>query len=40
MIGAVVAHLQEDPAAPPLADEDELEDTEEDEGGAPTQNVG
>jgi molybdopterin adenylyltransferase len=32
VIGAVVAHLQEDPAAPPLASEDESADTEEDEG--------
>jgi molybdopterin adenylyltransferase len=35
VIGAVVAHLQEDPAAPPLADEDELENTEENEGEPP-----
>jgi molybdopterin adenylyltransferase len=35
VIGATVAHLREDPAAPPLADEEEVEDTEEDEAESP-----
>ncbi len=34
VIGAVVAHLQEDPAAPQLADEDEPEDSEEDKANS------
>lgn len=35
VIGAVVAHLQEDPAAPPLAAENEPEDTNEDGAESP-----
>ena len=35
VIGAVIAYLQEDPAAPPLAAENEPEETNEDEVGSP-----
>ncbi len=35
VIGAVVAHLQEDPAAPPLASEDEPRDSGEEESSSP-----
>ena len=35
VIGAVVAHLQEDPAAPPLASENESEDAGDDEAESP-----
>jgi molybdopterin adenylyltransferase len=36
VIGAVVSHLQEDPAAPPLADENEPGDVEAGKGGPPS----
>ena len=36
VIGAVVAHLQEDPAAPPLAHEDELEDSGAEDANLPS----
>ena len=35
VIGAVVAHLQEDPSAPPLASEDEPRDSGEEESSSP-----
>jgi hypothetical protein len=36
VIGAVVAHLQEDPAAPPLAHEDKLEDSGAEDANPPS----